>query len=304
MSLQVRGFTVFVATRYDDVPAGCARYVSVDGSVPGAALVWDHHVTGERINLDAMPARFDLSGFDGIGTTLADMDAVASVVAALHGGKAALPAQARGVLEAASCWCDHLGPHPAHDAETNRLGRGLLDVVGERLAGPPDRASWRFADACRLVDDAVRAGGPLPYADRFAERVERARKLFTEGRARREGAVLVVDRRGWASIDPAAVLSLDDATVAVWVDDHKAGGPRYTVGLNPNARLPVDDVRPALTALAAAEFARGAPTLAPTPGTASENWGGRQAVFGSPWNYGSRLKPDEVVGLVRAALGV
>ena len=295
---------IFVATRREDVPAGCARYISVDGSVPGASVVWDHHMTGERINLDAMPEVFALDGFDGIGTTLADMDAVASVVAALHGGKARLPRAAREVLEAASCWCDHLARHPAHDAETNRLGRGLLDVVAERLAGPPDRATARFADACRLVDDAVRAGGPLPFADRFAERVERARALIATGRVRHDGGVVVVDKRGQGGIDPAALLSLDTSPVAVWVDDHKAGGLRYTVGVNPNAAAPPDDVRPALRALAAAEFAHGAPALAATPGTASENWGGRQAVFGSPWNYGSRLAPDEVVRLTRAALGV
>jgi hypothetical protein len=116
--------------------------------------------------------------------------------------------------------------------------------------------------------------------------------------------VVVVDKRGQGGIDPAALLSLDTSPVAVWVDDHKAGGLRYTVGVNPNAAAPPDDVRPALRALAAAEFAHGAPALAATPGTASENWGGRQAVFGSPWNYGSRLAPDEVVRLTRAALGV
>ena len=71
----------FVATRREDVPVGLVRYVSVDGSVPGAAVTWDHHVTGECINLDAMPETFDACGFDGVGTTLADLDAAASAVA-------------------------------------------------------------------------------------------------------------------------------------------------------------------------------------------------------------------------------
>src|SRR5512134_889990 len=102
---------VFVATRLEEVPAGCTRYLSVDGSVPGHALRWDHHVTGERINLEAMPDVIDARDYDGVGTTLADADALASVVAVLLGGKERIPAGARGVLESASFWCDHLKAH-------------------------------------------------------------------------------------------------------------------------------------------------------------------------------------------------
>jgi hypothetical protein len=68
--------TLFVATRREDIPAGVHRYASVDGSVPGAALVWDHHITGEPISLDALPATVSLANLDGLGTTLADTDAV------------------------------------------------------------------------------------------------------------------------------------------------------------------------------------------------------------------------------------
>ena len=66
--------TIFVATRREDVPAGCERYLSVDGTVPGNTLRWDHHVTGHAINLDAMPERLDARSYDGVGTTLADAD--------------------------------------------------------------------------------------------------------------------------------------------------------------------------------------------------------------------------------------
>ncbi|MFN7145631.1 MAG: hypothetical protein ACK4YP_17780, partial [Myxococcota bacterium] len=57
-----------------------------------------------------------------------------------------------------------------------------------------------------------------------------------------------------------------------------------------------------LAALAAAEFAHGPPARAPSATPGSENWGGRREVGGSPWNYGSRLGVEEVVGALRAAL--
>jgi hypothetical protein len=54
-------------------------------------------------------------------------------------------------------------------------------------------------------------------------------------------------------------------------------------------------VRRALELLATAEHAHGAPSVSSVPGPGSENWGGRATVFGSPWNYGSRLSVDEVM---------
>jgi len=60
----------------------------------------------------------------------------------------------------------------------------------------------------------------------------------------------------------------------------------------------------ALAALGAVEFSHGPPCLAPEPVPGSENWGGRQRVFGSPWNYGSRIVPSQVVVIVAKALGL
>ncbi|MFN7147588.1 MAG: hypothetical protein ACK4YP_27720, partial [Myxococcota bacterium] len=152
-----------MATRRADVPGVCRHYASVDGSVPGAACTWDHHVTGEPVNLDAMPDVVDPRAFDGVGTTLADTDALVSVVTFLLGGAARLPPRARPVLAAASHWCDHLGPHPAHDARANARGRALDAWVGERLAAAPAQArSSEFGRLCRLVARRVRAGRALP----------------------------------------------------------------------------------------------------------------------------------------------
>jgi hypothetical protein len=64
------------------------------------------------------------------------------------------------------------------------------------------------------------------------------------------------------------------------------------------------DLRQSLEALALAEFAHGAPVVLPRRGPGSENWGGRATVFGSPWNFGSRLTPADVVAIVVASLAL
>ncbi len=296
------GLLVFVATRTEDVPHGCAKYLSVDGSVPGAALTWDHHVTGEAINLDAMPDLIDSAGYDGIGTTLADLDAVASVIAVNFGGKANLPAGVRAVLECGSHWCDHLRPHPNFDAEQNRLGRGLLDAVAPLLGGGARETSARFAEQCADLTRTIGEGAALPYADLFEGALARARTLGRLGRIVQKGDVALVDLRGEPGIDPAALYLQFPQPVAVFIDTHSDGGRRYTVGVNPHVPVRPTDLREALQALAEREFVHGPPCLGPKPQAGQENWGGRATVFGSPFNYGSRLAPEEVVEVVTDGL--
>ena len=296
---------VFVATRAEDVPAGCKRFISVDGSVPGYTLRWDHHVSGERINLEAMPDVFDASEFDGVGTTLADADALASVVAVMLGGKGRIAAEALAILESASYWCDHLRGHPSHADEVNRLGRGLLDAIDARLEGKQrEAASVEFAVLATEIAEKVAQGEPLPFLDRFAEHQRRAAAVKSDGKLTELGEIALVDLRDAPEIDPAAVYELHVCPVSVHVDRHEDGGPRYTVGVHPHLHRAPSDIRPALRALARAEHEHGPPALCPSSEPGSENWGGRARVFGSPWNYGSRLSSEEVVRIVAEALGL
>jgi hypothetical protein len=295
---------IFVATRAGDVPAGCARLLSVDGTVPGFTRRFDHHTTGERINLDSMPDMIDARDLDGVGTTLADMDAVASVVVVLLGGRSRVPTGALAILESASHWCDHLVPHPAHDAESNRLGRGLLDTVARSLEGSHATVSERFSDECRKLADAIVRGAPLPYSDAFVGEQAKAEALARDGRVHSEGPVAWLDLRGRGPIDPLALYAVHRASVAVTVASRRDGGWSYSVGTNPLVEPRPADLSPALRALAAAEYAHGAPARGPEPVPENENWGGRATVFGSPWNYGSRLGPEEVVAIVKRALAI
>jgi hypothetical protein len=293
--------TLFVATRVSEVPAGLARYASVDGSVPGAALVWDHHVSGEPVSLDALPARIDLAGFDGLGTTLADTDAIVGAVVALRGGLDAIDARTLAILRAASWWCDHLRAAPGIEGELDRLGRGLHEHCSQALAKVArSETSVAFSALVRDLEDAIVRGATLPFAETPADTSPDLRAM---GRITEHSPVALVDLRGLGMpIDPLRAYAQHRCPVAVTVADHSKGGTRFTVGVNPHVAETPTDLGEALARIAKAEHAHGPPCLVPTPGPGTENWGGRATVFGSPWNYGSRLAPIEVVTIVREAI--
>lgn len=302
---------LFVATRAADVPAGVTRYASVDGSVPGASITWDHHVSGEPVSLDALPARISLDDLDGLGTTLADTDAIVGAAVVLRGGLEAVAPERLAILRAASWWCDHLRGAPGVEGELDRLGRGLHEHCAQRLAGVPrSETSPVFAALVRELLDALERSASLPYAATAASSLADLRTLRTGGAprlvehgARDRWPVALVDLRGLGeAIEPLHAYAQHRCPVAVTVAAHSKGGTRYTVGVNPHVEPLPDDLRHALARVALAEHAHGPPCRGPEPVPGNENWGGRATVFGSPWNYGSRLSPDEVVRLVREAL--
>ncbi len=299
-SLPFRSLRVFVATLPAHIPPEAAPFLSVDGSVPGAAFTWDHHITGEPINLDAMPLVVDASAVRGVGTTWADTDALACVVAIMAGGASGLPLDALAVLRAASHRCDHLVPLAGVDPEVDRRGLGLLGWVSDTIAAATDeRASETFARVCGAIADDIAAGRALPCdsSSRDAMAIAAAR-LDAERRIERRERLAIVDLRGRARLAPEAYYSRVEQQVVITVDDHPLRGFAYTVGANPFARTLATDLRSCLAALAEAEFAHGPPALLARSGPGSENWGGRATVFGSPWNYGSRLAPDVVAQII------
>lgn len=287
---------IFIATTPEDVPAGAHPFASVDGSVPGATWTWDHHRSGEMINLDAMPGRIDTSAMAGIGTTMADCDALASVVAVLLGGEDALPDDGRAVLRAASYHCDHLRDDPSASGEQNRRGESLNRFVSASLVQASTRGRGAaFAALCRGIALAITRGEPLPQAPPSDGR-RAATALRALGRLRRSGDLVIVDWRGlpveWRASPAIAFEAEPEVRVGIWIEEHPREGPRFTVGAA-TGRGP-RDLGPMLLALAQLEFEHGPPCLEAKPGPGSENWGGRATVFGSPWNYGSRLTLEEV----------
>ncbi len=282
---------VFVATRLDAVPKGLSRYASVDGSVPGAKVTWDHHVTGEDINLDAMPSVID-DEFDGVGTTMADTDALISVLAVLFGGVSRLPRL--GVLRSASWSCDHLTPAPGATANEARLGDRLHQWVSAELR---KRGRGAFASLARELFQVLRDEEDLPQADDDDSGL--LQTLRERGGLRVDGGLAVLLLEAGETMSPEYFYRVVPCTLALMVEPRRGGGRRYTIGLHPSVSA---DLGPLLADLARQEHAHGSPCLGPEPRPGNENWGGRATVFGSPWNYGSRLAPEVVEAACRAFL--
>ncbi len=295
---------IFAATALADVPTDCRRYVSVDGTVPGALESWDHHVTGEAINLDAMPDRIDTGRFDSVCTTRPDTDALASVVAVLAGGASALDPTVLAVLRAASHRCDHLVAAPGVSAQADAAGLGLHRwvVAGLAQASTPPMAAEVFARQCAEVWARIQSGLPMPFAEQAEALDALGAALVAAGRLVAQGPVGLADQRGADLVEPDVLYRTLGTALGVFVADHPSGGLRYTIGRNPFRTDAPDDLGQLLAELARLEHGHGPPCLAVEPVPGAENWGGRAPVFGSPWNYGSRLEVHEVVGVAAAFL--
>jgi hypothetical protein len=280
--------------------------VAVDGPVEGADVRYDHHATGEAVNLLAIPEQPPAPAT--IATTMLDGDAVisAAVVLLRAAGEGSVVKAHWPVLYEAAHWCDHLiasGRYP--EAERAGLGlhcwlkdRGL--AMGEALAWaagevrtrdgsapqvmPSERTrSAVFRDLTRAVVSGLRLGD-LPcdfaYLDRLGAMEHEARRSI----ALVDGPITVL--RPDAFIDPLAMYRVVETDAVVVARRHRdGGGVHYTLGVHPRAYGRVD-IRPALAALARKEA----------------GWGGRATAGGSPLDRPSRLHVDDVVAALRATM--
>jgi hypothetical protein len=179
--------------------------------------------------------------------------------------------------------------------------RGDLKGVGRMLLGEPLEATRDRPP--REPAASTEREGPRGVSGVGAEAREHGR-----GPERHDGVGEGLDRHEPDPWPPGLVRLLlplhaaHDRPVALLVHARPDGAVAYTIGVNPFVEPPLASITPALVALAAAEHRHGPPCLAPDPVPGAENWGGRATVFGSPWNYGSRLRPDEVLAICEEAL--
>ncbi len=275
--------------------------VGVDGPVQGADVSFDHHATGEPVNLLAIPEAVPLPGT--IATTMLDSDAVISAAVVLlrarneHDAVQAVWA----LLYEAAHFCDHLIPSGQY-LEVERAGLGLhcwLKAkgfsLGESLARAAGelredsrgqlRPSPSFETKSRVFGEltlelvaAIRAKS-LPcdfdYLDRLAAMEDEARR----GIHRVDGCVTVLTLDSY--VDPLALYRVIDTDVSVIAGSTPDGASHYTIGVHPRAYGRVD-----LTTVFARLSKR-------EPG-----WGGRSNAGGSPLGKGSGLGLDELLTIL------
>ena len=274
--------------------------ISVDGEVRGEDLHFDHHRSGERTNLLAIPQSPPRPGT--IATPMLDTDAVISAAVLLlrsHGLSDGLERTMPLLMDAAS-YCDHLVPTGDHEKSIEEqalgfhlwlkamgFGRGELlawrrgqivrDAAGCRLQLDSDIRSSVFEDLVAATVCAIRTGA-FPSDRTWVQRIAQMRALAREGLVYQNAEVAVISTREY--VDPLALYEVCTADIVVRVGGDEDAA-RYSIGLHPRA--------------AAAHDLR---HLARRLGEREAGWGGRENVIGSPRQGGSGLTLDAVLAEV------
>ena len=269
--------------------------VGVDGPVKGADALYDHHATGEPVNLLAVPDHPIAPGT--LATTMLDGDAVISAAAVLlrAAGRHSEVMASFAVLHEAAHWCDWLAPSGKFSESAEQEGLGLhcwLKSQGMqqvRESAPPRGSS---VDRGVAVDSTFRAlslalarallARSLPCDYRYLDRLAHMAALARAASRRKTGRVTVVKCRDY--VDPLALYTTIHTDLCLRHSATGKGRHIYSLGVHPRAYRRVD-LRPVLAELSAME-----------PG-----WGGRAVAGGSPLGCGSKLPLETVLAVMDCA---
>lgn len=274
--IQIHDVT-FVVSRADvrDFPR---PVVGVDGPVRGADFLFDHHQTGEPINLLAIPGEVPTPAT--IATTTLDADAVISAAVLLlrAGGEEEAVAAMWPVLHEAAYFCDLLGPSGSFvDAE--EAGLGLFHWLKERGFSTVERGevpleevrSQAFGALVTHLVEGIRQG-LLPSDHDWRRRLDGMEKSARESVRFHADGMALLEPAGY--VDPVAVYRAVDARAVILRKVLPSGRSKYSIGVSPKDGGRID-LRPFFQELSAVE-----------PG-----WGGRATAGGSPMLGGSAIEP-------------
>ena len=296
----------FVGDRIPDDADIPRPVVTVDGEVVGEDVAFDHHRTGEGVNLDSLPTeRIEIGT---IATSMIDTDSVVSAAVLLARQRGQVPSDALwAALRAACYYCDHLVAPPGCDEQASRQGLGLHCWVKQMGLAWTEMDAWAsgsvtvkdgwsrarpvrshrselYRRLARAVDCAINIG-VLPQDTAYLARLDAMRENGRRQVVDDDGRICMVS--GDEYVDPLAMYAVTRAPVLVRrvVDDQTTPGHwtmRYTIGVSPHTTEDLD------ATVLARELAR----IEPAPRDPS--WGGRGNVIGSPRVGGTRLQPSQI----------
>ncbi len=287
-----------------EVPAGCARpAVGVDGPVKGCDALYDHHQTGDAVNLLTVPDRPVAPST--VLTTMLDTDAIVSAAVVILRSSNQRDSEAVQahfpVLYEASHYCDLLIPSGQHESieekglalhcwlkehgfkmgELLAWGSGEIYQNGAKWASRPSSSTQSriFCELTRAVVTGVRRDA-IPGNLRYMEELDQMKSKVRAAVRFQCDRLALIEPNGY--IDPLALYAAIDVDVCISCAAIDTGDRhKYTVGAHPRAYHLYD-----LTRLAGA-------LCAIEPG-----WGGRPTVIGSPLETGSELAPDDLVAII------
>lgn len=320
--------SVFKIYRKTD-PKLNAKIIDVDGKTRTEGVVFkvfDHHRTGEVVNLDTIPAEINVSGYE-LATHLFDTDYILSAVTLHLGGRSRVGENDLRLMRSASEWCDQLDSTES-DKEIRQLGLGLhLYIMGRYIAKrdelgrvrgeveitadgktKPDLSDATDSEIAGMIADeiiqAIANGELIKLQDvEYLSHREENQELFRKSCILNDDVLAITIANEF--IDPLFSYELVKGDIQVngskKVDkDGSLIGYKYTVGIKPIARgnynlLPLIGIFNQVDPHVIDQIAR--------PGHLPITWGGRESVFGSPFNIHSGLDPKEIEKIIKENLG-
>ncbi|MBT7736644.1 hypothetical protein HN709_03065 [Candidatus Peregrinibacteria bacterium] len=305
--------------------------IEVDGKVKsthGRVLaVYDHHRSGERINLDAVPGLVDesmLAMTDELAASGLDTDFVVSAVVVRMGGKDKVNERDLRILEAASEWCDLLVSDETdqlikdaglslHFHMKNRgfsrmkelcEQKGELNPLNSRPT-PSDETMTQIAN--ELADELEKSirGDRLEegmQAQDYLAKKDSTCESWTERNVRNDELLALTIAEKGEYFDPLFITELVKGKLRI---DAVRQGPdedgrelfHYVIGLVPafNEEL---DLRLLIEKMNEADPVVQIQIQQGIEEANFRGWGGRSVAFGSPHGIRSALRPEEVAQII------
>jgi hypothetical protein len=258
----------------------------VDGSLKGYKA-YDHHITGEKINLDAMPPLIE-NRPNIVATTQIDSDAICSAVVAYFGGERNIKKTYIDIFRCASMFCDYLIPNENFDQETNQKGLGFhlyLKEKGFTLSKKYPEVGFNersevFSTLCDDIIEVIKNNKKLPNDTSYLNRIMEQQRLAKTYIVYEDDLITVLLAKTF--IDPIASYKIVKTPILVVSSEIDNGLYKHSIGVNPKY-YDKYNIKKLLTLLDK-EY--------------EEGWGGRNIAGGGPFN-GSELSIDELVKIIQ-----
>lgn len=257
----------------------------VDGSLKGYRA-YDHHISGEKINLDAMPEIIeDIPKI--VATTQIDSDAICSAVTVYFGGEKHIDKTYIDIFRCASMYCDYLIPNDNFNQETNQRGLGLHLYLKERgliltkryLEVTFRERSETFSDLCYELIDIIKNNKQLPNDTSYLNRIAEQQKTVEKHIVYKDDLITVLHVKTF--IDPIASYKV--VKTPILIVSSKLGHEliKYSLGVNPKyyGKYEIKNL------------------LSLLHNKYEEGWGGRNIAGGGPYQ-GSELSIEELVKII------
>ncbi len=309
-------------------PAEDKKVVEIDGRIADTRAKvlasFDHHRSGNRVNLDDVPDKVHLSEVDELVTPMFDTDFLISAIVTRMGGKEAIKPTDLKVLYAASEWCDLL-ESDEEDEDLKQKGLGLhlylkgkgfgllkakCEEKGEMANGRFNASDETMSEIANELGDELESALQNGTLDDLQdmnylqqkEPMQQEWREANEGRRNDELMASVVLKEG-EYIDPIFFMELLKGKLCITstesdkTDEEGRRIYNYTVSLKPSSYEEID-LRPLID-----EMNKQDPNVIKqaeggVPESEQKRWGGREVVFGAPFGIHSALSPDEVEQIV------